>query len=209
MVSTLVPLFVLKKERSPQYLVTEIPNERQLTYNLRNSRIYDQNIGRTNRFAYFQNTFIEWNELDNEVKHSVSIAEFKNKLFSTIRPVGNCIYNVHDIIVVRYLTKLRLQFSVQNEHKFRHNFDCLSTVCICGIAKADNEHFLLHCPLYDIMRCDLLGQLSEIPGLDISNYDSKSICTLLLYGSPLMNVTANRIIMEATISFIKETKRLE
>ena len=48
--------FVLKKQRSPQYLVTEIPNERQLTYNLRNPRVYDQNIGRTNRFAntYFQ-----------------------------------------------------------------------------------------------------------------------------------------------------------
>ena len=177
--------FVLKKQRSPQYLVTEIPNERQLTYNLRNPRIYDQNIGRTNRFAntHFQNTFIEWNKLDNEVKHCVSIAQFKNKLLSTIRPVGNSVYNVHDIIGVRYLTKLRLQFSALNEHKFRHNFDCLSPVCICGTAKEDNEHFLLHCPLYDIMRCDLLCQLLEISGLDISNYDSKSLCTLLLYGS--------------------------
>ena len=76
--------FVLKK-RSPQYLVTEIPNEHQLTYNLRNPRVYDQNIGPTNRFAntYFQNTFMEWNKLDNKVKHSVSIAQFKNKLLST------------------------------------------------------------------------------------------------------------------------------
>ena len=203
--------FVLKKQRSPQYLATEIPNERQLTYNLRNPRVYDQNIGRTNRFAntYFQNIFMEWNKLDNEVKYSVSIAQFKNKLLSTIRPVGNSIYNVHDIIGARYLTKLRLQFSALNEHKFRYNFDCLSPVCICGTAREDNEHFLLHCPLYDIMRCDLLGQLSEIPGLDISQHDSKSLCTLLLYGSPSLNIIANRIIMEATISFIKETKRLD
>ena len=35
----------------------------------------------------------------------------------------NSIYNVHDIIGVRYLSKLRLQFSALNEHKFRHNFD--------------------------------------------------------------------------------------
>ena len=169
--------------------------------------IHEQNNGRTNRFAntYFQNSFMEWNKLDNEVKYSVSIAQFKNKLLSTIRPVGNSIYNVRDIIGV----KLRLQFSALNEHKFRHNFDCLSPVCICGTAKEDNEHFLLHCPLYDIMRCDLLGQLSEIPGLDISHHDSKSLCTLLLYGSPSLNVIANRIIMEATISFIKETKRLD
>ena len=152
---------------------------------------------------------MEWNKLDNEVKYSVSIAQFKNKLLSTIRPVGNSIYNVHDIIGVRYLTKLRLQFSALNEHKFRHNFDCLSPVCICGTAREDNEHFLLHCPLYDIMRCDLLGQLSEIPGLNISQHDSKSLCTLLIYGSPSLNIIANRIILEATISFIKETKRLD
>ena len=203
--------FALKKQHLPQYLVTEIPNERQLTYNLRDPRVYEQNIGRTKRFAntYFQNTFMEWNKLDNEVKHAVSIAQFKNKLLSTIRPVENSMYNIHDITGVRQLTKLRLQFSALNEHKFRHNFDCLSPVCICGIENEDNEHFLLHCPLYDIMRCDLLGQLSEIPGLEISHYDSKSLCALLLYGSPLLNIIANRIIMEATISFIKETKRFD
>ena len=77
--------------------------------------------------------------------------------------MGNSIYNVHDIIGVRYLPKLSLQFSPLNEHMFRHNFDCLSCVCICGTAKEDDEHFLLHSPLYDIMRCDLLGQLSGIP----------------------------------------------
>ena len=104
---------------------------------------------------------MEWNKLDNEVKYSVPIAQFKNELLSTIRPVGNSIYNVHDIIGVRYLTKLRLQFSALNEHKFRHNFDCLSPACICGTAKEDNEHFLLHCPLYDILRCNLLGQVSQ------------------------------------------------
>ena len=121
MVSTLVPLICPEKQRSPQYLATEIPNE--LTCNLRNPRVYDQNIGRTNRFAntYFQNSFMEWNKLDNEVKQSVSIAQLKNKLLSTIRPVGNFILNVHDIIGVSYLTKLRLQFSALNEHKFRRN----------------------------------------------------------------------------------------
>ena len=39
--------FVLKKQRSPQYLFTKIPNECQLTYNLRNPCVYDQNIGLT------------------------------------------------------------------------------------------------------------------------------------------------------------------
>ena len=151
---------------------------------------------------------MEWTKLDNDVIHAVSIAQFKSKLLSTVRPVGNSMYNIHDIIGVGHLTKLRLQFNALNEHKFRHNFDCLSAVCIFGKEKEDNEHFLLHYPLYDVMRCDLLGQLSEIPGLDISHYDSKSLCTLLLYGSPLLNIIANRIIMEATIFLSKKQNDL-
>ena len=203
--------FNMRKQNSPQYLVDEIPDERQITYNLRNHRVFDQNIVRTNRFAntYFQNTFYEWNKLDKEVQNAESIARFKNKLLSMIRPEGNSVYNIHDILGVRNLSRLRLQFSALNEHRFRHNFDSLTPICLCGTAKEDNEHYLLHCPLYGRKRCDLLGQLSEIPSLDLSNYDSKSLCTLLLYGSPHLNTIDNRIILEATISFIKATKRFD
>ena len=97
---------------------------------------------------------MEWNKLDNEVvKHSVSVAQLLSQLRCVaqlrcsvaIRPVGNSIYNIHDILGVRYLTELRFQFSALNKHKFRHNFDCLSPVCVCGTAKENNEHFLLHC----------------------------------------------------------------
>ena len=139
-------------------------------------------------------------------KNSISIAQFKNKLLSTVIPVGNSICNIHDIIYAGYSTKLRSQFRALKEHKVRYSFDCFSPVCMCGKAKDDNKHFLLHCPLCDIMPCDHLGQLSEAPALDISHYDSKSLCTLRLFGSPLLNVIANRIIMKATITFIKETK---
>ena len=43
----------LKKTQSPAYLFDEIPSERQLVYSLRNPRIYDQGIVRTNRFSNF------------------------------------------------------------------------------------------------------------------------------------------------------------
>ena len=105
--------FVVKKQRPSQSLVTEILNEHRLTYNPRNPRTCDQNIGRTNRFAntHFQNALMECNKLNNEVKHIVSVAQFKKKLLSAIRPVGNSIYNTLDILGVRYFTKLRLQRS--------------------------------------------------------------------------------------------------
>ena len=70
----------------------------------------------------------------------------------------------------------------------------------------DNEHFLLHCPQFDVMRQDLFGQLPVIPGLNI-DLDDKPLCDSLLFGDSMNSVIINRIILEATISFIKNTKK--
>ena len=129
-------------------------------------------------------------------------------MLGIIRPTQKRTYNIHDIAGTRLLTKLRLNSSALNEHKFRHNFECLDPICACGTSKEDNEHFLLHCPLFELQRTDLLGQLGDLPGIDIDSLDSKTICELLLFGSLNANVIVNRIILEATISFIKSTHRL-
>ena len=117
----------------------------------------------------------------------------------------NSIYGINDIVGVRHLSKLRLSFSVINEHKFIHNFKCLSPVCMCGIANEDNEHFLLHCPIFEEARRDLLDSLSDIPRVDLAELDTQSLCHLLLFG--ILTLITNRLIMEATINFIKATKR--
>ena len=54
----LAHFFCLRRSKSPEYLFNEIPQERQLAYNLRNSSAYEQPAARTVRFsnAYFRNT---------------------------------------------------------------------------------------------------------------------------------------------------------
>ena len=182
-----------------------------MSYNLRNVRNYDQNVGRTARYSstYFQNAPFEWNLLDDDTRNSTSISEFKRKLLAMIRPNKNSIYGTNDIVGVRHLSKLRLSFSGLNEHRFKHNFDCLDPVCLCGIANEDSEHFLLHCPIFEEARRDLLGSLSDIPGLDIAGLDTQSLCHLILFGNPDLTLIANRMIMEAAINYIKATKRLD
>ena len=60
----------LRETGSPGYLFAEIPPEREQSYNLRNSRAYDQNVARTTRFShtYFQNVLYEWDLLDHDIK---------------------------------------------------------------------------------------------------------------------------------------------
>ena len=180
------------------------PPERKITYNLRNPGAYPEKGSRTARFSntYFQNVIAEWNLLNSDVRNSESLAAFKRKLISTVRPLKNSKYGVYDIIGVRRMTKLRIEFSPLNEHRFRHNFDCLSSICACECAIEDNQHFLLHCHLFSPMRIDLFGQLTDIPGLNITNLDSNALCDLLLFGSSQLNIMANRIILEDTIAFI-------
>ena len=150
----------------------------------------------------------EWNLLDNKVRNSPSISQFKKNLLAIIRPSKNPTYNIRDILGIRLLTKLRVEFSALNGHRSKHNFACLSPMCVCGTGKEDNEHFLLHCPLYSILRQDLFGQLSDIDGFNVADVNLKELCPLLLFSDQNLGSIANEIILEATISFVKASARL-
>ena len=206
--------FSLVKSKSPEYLYSELPQERQLWYSLRNPMSFEQPVTRTARFAstYFHNALFEWNLLDDETRNCKSLPQFKDKLLKIIRPLGNSTYKIWDISGVKLLTKLRVQFSALNEHSFKHAFNCLSPVCPCGNDNENNKHFLLHCPLYDILRRDLFDQLSDVPGLDIAsvnNMDDDTLCHRLLFGDQSLGTIENRVILDATISFLKNSGRFD
>ena len=202
--------FNLRITGTPEYLYAELPIGRTLQYGLRNKREYDVPLSKTERSlnTYFANTLHEWNLLDESIRNSATLAEFKRKLLTSIRPVKNSLFGVVDICGVKKLTMLRLEFSALNEHRFRRNFQCISPICVCNTGIEDNTHFLLHCPLFDVFRNDLLGQLSCLPELDLSNINPQALSYLILYGSPTLNESVNRRILEASIAYIKATNRL-
>ena len=103
---------------------------------------------------------------------------------------------------------LRVQFSDLNAHKFRHNFECIRPLCNCGMAIEDIAHYLLHCPRFNQLRRDLFDTVTEVLGFDIVNLNSGTLCNLLLYGSSNLTLVDRRIIIEATINYIKKTNRL-
>ena len=143
---SLCHFYNLRRTASLGSLFDEISPELEQSYNLRQHRVYEQNISRTTRFShtYFQNVLYEWNLLNNNIKNSQSISEFKRILLAIVRPHKNPLYCLSDIEGVKKLTKLRVNFSPLNEHRFRHNFDCSSPTCVCGRGIENNGHFLLH-----------------------------------------------------------------
>ena len=83
----------------------------------------------------------------------------------------------------------------------------LSPLCNCGTANEDTEHFLLHCPTFYHLRRNLLGQLSEILSMDVSNFDDDFVSSLMLYGNSELPYIVNRMILEATLEYIKSSRR--
>ena len=60
----------------------------------------------------------------------------------------NSIFSIYDQLVVKLLTRLRLQSSHLNEHKGRHGFgDTINCMCACGSEVETTERFLLRCHL--------------------------------------------------------------
>lgn len=94
---------------------------------------------------------------------------FKSKLLAQISPDRKIVYEVRDVHGMRGLTKLHVRFGSLNDHRFRHNINCLCPICLCNIGIEVNGRFFLHCPLYDQMHIDLFGHLPEITGLVLEN----------------------------------------
>ena len=198
---------------SPGYTVDPIPPLHQSQYCLR-----DQDIGRVKARAekfkstFYPNCLSEWNKLEPELRLAPSVAVFKKKLLSIIRPPAKSVYGIHDPKGLSHLTQLRVGFSKLNFHKFKHYFrDTINPMCPTSDGVEDTEHFLLLCPSFDVQRQDLLAEIVELlrPFLQITDLSNDVLVKLLLYGDQDLSYNLNRKIFELTLRYIHETRRFD
>ena len=133
--------------KSPSYLFNLIPyfnrvHNTRLSYNIPTIKV---------KHDYFKNSFFpsaisEWNKFDLNIRNSGSLNAFKKKLLNFIRPCSNSIFDIHNPLGIKLLTRLRLGLSPLHEHKFRHCFqDTLNPLCECAKDVESTMHFFLHC----------------------------------------------------------------
>ena len=166
------------------------------------------------KYSFFRNSLSEWSQLAStnnlrlEIQNSDSIAVFKSKLLSSIRPSKRSIFNVNDPEGVKYLTRLRLRFSHLNEHKFRHGFlDTLNPLCNCSLEVEDNEHFFLRCLNFENARRSLFIDISSISS-SFKNLPSHLKVELLLFGDSKLPAIDNNLILKTfSIKYLMTTNR--
>ena len=126
-----------------------------------------------------------------------------------VRPLENSVFTCHNPIGIKYLTRIRLGFSHLRYHKFKHGFlDAIDPLCSCSTGIENTVHYFLHCPNFSFARNTFLNEIAIVDRSIIDQDDIKIIQTFL-YGNPSYSVNDNKLILDASIKYILETKRFE
>ena len=192
----------------PDYLDSYLDFSSQINYSLRSisASVIKPSLSRTKSFknTFFPYCINEWNNLTVEIRNSKSVGAFK-KLIKCEKK-ENSIFSIYDPLGVKLLTRLRLQFSHLNEHKFRHGFgDTINAMCACGSEVETTEHFLLRCHLYSPQRLELTENLLKVEA-SFLNLNVKDKVSFLLYDS--QSATSRwsiHEILKFVVNSIKET----
>ena len=163
-----------------------MPPLHQVQYSFRERDTIGQIRARTEKYksSFYPHCLSEWNKLDPEIRLSTSVAVFKTKILSKIRPPTKSVFGIHDPKGLSHLTQLRVGLSKLNFHKFQHNFrDTINPMCPSNDGIEDTEHFLLLCPSFGVQRTDLLaGIYSLVRPYGYVNLANDVLFQILLYG---------------------------
>ena len=161
------------------------------------------------KHSFFPFCVREWNKLDNTIRDAESIKQFKSMLKNFFSLNQRSLFSIHDPVGVKMLTRLRLQFSHLNEHKFCHNFkDCVSPMGDFSAETKTTSNLFLSCQFFANERQELRHYLYRIDA-SIKNLNENSLIDVLLYGSDRFNDSENNKILLHTVCYIQATKRSE
>ena len=170
------------------------------TYTFRNNRIFNVPLTRTNSYknSFFSSTMNNWNALDDNIRNSMTISSFKNKLkkhspITISETFINCVPRRLNVV----LCQLRNQASDLNYDKFSDHLveDC---TCPCGANIENTEHFFFHCPHFNNIRHHITS---------IRNLLGYTNIHVLLNGVTVLSNQTNKTILSHVDSYIKESKR--
>ena len=117
----------------------------------------------------------------------------------------NHVYNIHDPICLKLLTRLHVNFSHLREHKFRHNFlETLNPLCSCGLEIESTKHYVLYFPFHTCIRRTLYDNITTIIG-PISDLSDDMLVNILLFGDI---AEQNSSVLQNTIIFLNHQKGL-
>ena len=162
-------------EKLPLYLFNLIPNfnmvhNARLNYNIPPIKVRYDHI----KNSFFTSALSEWNQFDLNIRNSASLNTFKKKLLNLTRSCAISIFDIHNLLGIKLLARLRIGLSHLHEHKFKHCFqDTLNPLCECDKDIESTMHFFPHCTDLLIPRKTLFQKIRNIDNGILSQRQSK------------------------------------
>ena len=88
-----------------------------------------------------------------------------------------------------------------------HNFSC--EVRYVTVRKESNQLFIFLCTTHSTKFIGMLGEVSNILNNDVTQLPDDHLSNFLLFGSQTFNEIANRMILDATVSYIIQANRFK
>ena len=127
---------------------------------------------------------------------STSLSSFRNALLRVGWPTAKPVYNIHNTIGLKFVTRLRLGLSHLNEHKFKHNLhNCINPLWSCSLEIKSFSRFFMYCNYFTSIRSACFGDLQSVDA-NIPNFPDNEILELLLYCSPKLDFSQNNKVIK-------------
>ena len=156
--------------------------------------------------SFFPWTITEWNSLDLQICN-LSYTAFRKHFIDEFRLVPNSVFNIHNPVGIKLLTRLRLGLSHLNEHSFNPKFQSSTNPkCICSSENKSATNFFLHCHFNIPIRATLFDKFKETVN-NLKGLSDQTVTEMLLYGWPNLKGNKNSQVLECTIKYIMDSKR--
>ena len=158
--------------------------------------------------SFFPSVIIEWDKLDTSLRRCDSYNVFQSNILKFIQ-CSYLLFDCHNPIGIKYITRIQLELSHLREHKFKYSFqDTFNPICNCSNDVESAINVFIHCPLYSKERHPLLSSLVNIDHTLLDNTDF-SLTQILLFGNTTFNAKENTKIINLVIDSVSSTKRFD
>ena len=116
-------LYKIIVNKSPNYPFKVFPAS-NTAYNIKNTNDIPLMNIKHNFFknTFFPSTIIELAKLDSAIRNSTSCNSFKESILKFIIPAQNSILQCQNHKAIKYIKRLRVDFSLIHDHKFKYSF---------------------------------------------------------------------------------------
>ena len=201
--------YKIQNNLTPAYLKDPLPPLINHQHGTRSENVFQELKCNTEsyRSSFYRDGVRCWNRIGQLLRNAPNLQQFKCRILAGYRSTPKSIFGIHDPLGTKRLFQLRVGLSPLLEHTKKHNFlDTPSNICTICKSPENTEHFFLHCARFTEARYTFLNTIHLLNrNFHLLVPEEKSL--FLLYGDKSLAIDINKLVLKATLKYLKDTER--